>query len=38
MRRRHKISRKKSRKNFAGNAGTHPKNNRTGLSRGGFRL
>ena len=38
MRRRHKISRKKSRKNFSGNAGTHPKNFRTGMSRGGYRL
>ncbi len=37
-RRRYKLSRKKSRRNFAGNSGTHPKNNRLGSMRGGYRL
>jgi len=35
--RRHKLSRKKSQKNFRRNAGSHPKNHRT-VGRGGFRL
>ncbi len=39
MRRRQKMSRKKSRKNFSRNSGVHPKNKvRSGVSRGGIRL
>ncbi len=34
---RRKMSRKKSRRNFANNSGVHPKNNKMG-NRGGIRL
>ena len=37
-RRRRKLSRKQSRKNFRGNSGVHAKNLRMGNMRGGTRL